>query len=568
MDADLGEGAQVLSVLFALPLLMGMAWIAGAFDDDDGGPRIGDPPPEPRDPLEPPEPGFEPDALLEGDDEPNTLRVPQSGSVVAQGAGGDDVISDLFFADDILPEGAAADNGPVYVDGGDGDDQIQLRYLGAQDATLIGGAGDDVVYVDERFDTLGDREVYLGEGGDALVVSVLDSEAEPGTVEVLDFDSEEDVLVFDFPDRLFILETLRDSGEITLEVTQEAIAGTNDTAVTATLLNDRAGSDDSQLSRTILVRGSGPLPDDAIRVVQGGDVLGTNGLPFIDAGSPGGEITVPSDGVVVTGTGNDVIRMDNTSSNVSQGAEVIAGAGDDTITADEGGTGRVLAGEGDDVINYRGFSSNLNGDSGDDTIRARGGFLQMRGGAGDDVIIDLEGDNSAYGETGNDTLEGDGESGLYGGSGNDVITVGPEGVQDTANYDNISFGIAQAGSGDDTLSIHMGQIGELSAQSGELEPSATDADTLRATILDEHIGARGPALFLSYGSEDSLEIIAGQSVLDGLSVETETDADGSHTRYLFRSGGALIVEVRVGAEAGITGADIALDAPWLTLTAA
>ncbi|MEQ6201564.1 hypothetical protein ABMC88_00795 [Sulfitobacter sp. HNIBRBA2951] len=508
-------------------------------------------------------------AATSGDD---FIRVSLSGSQSADGGEGNDTLTHRLFGDEVEPEDLFENTGPVTLEGGAGDDYFELSGFGAQDATISGGDGDDHIRLFENGygadHESGERAITLGAGEDVVAFGIDGfDDATPAVIE--DFDAEEDVLVFELPGYLWLTSALDDAGDVSLELIQQPVAGTNDTAVTLSLSNLQETGDATEIGQTVILRNSGPLPDDAIKIgrYQGaGEEYDEDSYEIILTGSPEGTINVETDTFVITGAGDDNVSVDNSGSTyVNEGTVVYTGAGDDTITGSEENRAAIHAGEGDDVITYHGESSNLWGDSGDDEITIRGSLMQVFGGEGDDLLTD-RGDNRIDGGDGNDTLIGTGESHLDGGDGDDLITVLPEVDWETV-VDGLIYGNAEGGMGDDTVSIHLGQFAQLGPWRGAEDADPIENDVARVTILPEHLD-RSAAVVRGFSATDTLEVTAPQSVLDSLEMQTEFNANGTHLLYHFVSGGQTLITVALEDGSGITGPAPTLDSPQFSFAAA
>ena len=149
-------------------------------------------------------------------------------------------------------------------------------------------------------------------------------------------------------------------------------------------------------------------------------------------------------------------------------------AGNDLIQVFSIGTGSglgeidLIGGDGNDYISVQGLKSgtfNISGGDGNDTIYGADtpGVMVIHGGAGDDAITLGTAETAAYGEAGNDTLNGSsGADTLSGGDGNDLITGGTGsdqldgGADDDVIVWNIGDGsdIVEGGTGQDELIVN------------------------------------------------------------------------------------------------------------------
>jgi len=514
------------------------------FDDDDD------------DALAPEEDTPRPDNI-DGTNGDDILWLPQNGSFNVDAGAGDDYINDQVpNVVDELPEDIHDDTGPVQVDGGAGDDYITMAHLGEQDATIAGGEGDDTIRLDEASENTGIRSISLGEGADVFSTTLAENPPPDTTpIGITDFDPAEDLLVFEVrftPS----LQTLVDAGDVSMEITQEQVEGTNDTAVTFSLSNLRDDGEESILTQTVVLENSGPIPDEAIRLQDivrfSDDEIGPD-VPLVLTGSPGEVITVEADTIVITGTGDDEVLVNNstTSSYLDNRTTVYTGAGDDTVTSLDDDRATIFTGEGDDQITYQGESSVLFGESGNDTITAGGSLVSSYGGTGDDVLTDEGIDNFLYGEEGNDTITGSASSLIFGGSGDDLIIVNPDDFLDTANYTGTLLGVAAGDEGNDVIEMHMGQAVNMGGYGAFDQPDESGDDLLRLNVLDEHLD-RGPALVLRYGENDQIELTASQSVQNDIEIETNYADDGSAVGYLLTSNGTEIMDLRMAYSTEVT----------------
>jgi Ca2+-binding RTX toxin-like protein len=114
-----------------------------------------------------------------------------------------------------------------------------------------------------------------------------------------------------------------------------------------------------------------------------------------------------------------------------QGVKVYAGDGDDYVKAGyNGGTSTVYLGDGDDEVWTSSNSDktvNAWGEGGNDTMNGGGKNDFLNGGPGNDTINGWGGSDTLYGEAGNDTFFAQSSTPLYdylyGGTGTDKATV-------------------------------------------------------------------------------------------------------------------------------------------------
>jgi Ca2+-binding RTX toxin-like protein len=106
------------------------------------------------------------------------------------------------------------------------------------------------------------------------------------------------------------------------------------------------------------------------------------------------------------------------------GGTIMAGDGNDTITADD--VTNYLRGEaGDDTIAGGAAFDDINGNQGNDTAHGNDGNDWVVGGKDSDMLFGDFGDDIVWGNLGNDTLNGGpGDDQVRGGQGNDVLNGG------------------------------------------------------------------------------------------------------------------------------------------------
>jgi Ca2+-binding RTX toxin-like protein/GH24 family phage-related lysozyme (muramidase) len=229
---------------------------------------------------------------------------------------------------------------------------------------------------------------------------------------------------------------------------------------------------------------------------------------------------------IAAGMGNDVLygRGGNNT--------LIGGAGSDTLVAgnagsdfatSETGSNYVHAGSGNTLIFGAGGSDTLIGGSGDDTIEAGAGNEFVVGGAGNESINGGAGsDTLEAGGSGNDTIwagsgnttiyGGGGVDHLHGGSGSDVIYAGDGGVAgdptliyagdgNTTIYGGGGVDNITGGSGADV--IYAGDGGTAAAPT-QIEAGAGDTTIYGGAGVDEIFGGSGTdVLYAGDGGTDA-----------------------------------------------------------------
>ncbi|QPH54800.1 calcium-binding protein [Pontivivens ytuae] len=317
------------------------------------------------------------------------------------GSGGDNLITGDDGRNDI--QGGAGDDtisgglGRDTMDGGDGIDTIDFSYTSADvDLDLAAGLA---TFFNGVTEAMTNFENAVGTSGDNLITGT-------DGANILDGNGGNDTLD-------------GGAGNDTLIGSEDGFTAYEGGAGTDTI-------DFSASTSDLIVR----LVPDADDDVDGGEDSSGVFVRFESGLTQTGSIRNVEN--VLTGSGNDYIytgvRYDGDRENY-EGSYVDTGAGDDFIDIEIGGNDTVIAGDGDDYVsNYDSSHANGLGDS--DVVF---------GGAGDDDVFLAYGNNSAFGESGNDTLEGieddyyggadvfDGGAGddlLFGGTGDDLLTGG------------------------------------------------------------------------------------------------------------------------------------------------
>lgn len=418
---------------------------------------------------------------LSGGNGADTLRGGDGDDFVYGDAGDDLMIGDL--GDDFMYAGAGNDHlmeyaGNNFMVGHDGNDWIAVYDLGFYvNATVFGGAGDDLIYTEagglysgdtgnDTFYLRGrDITVYTGEGADTVTVapSPGGSTWNPGTyfpvnpatqVTIFDFSFEDqfrldwlavpaDAVAAGYPiynpgEYIGPVQTIADGGTYLTwgygnvrVFFHGALQGLTWDAATDTFRvapPEVIGSEGRDLMEgtayndTIYGRGG----DDVIQGIEGNDTLnGEDGRDEILGGTGADRINGGrQDDTLEGGTGSDFLWGDaewdsGAFLESDAGADhMTGGAGDDTLYGDFGNY--VYSTRFYWVQTRQGAADYIDGGDGNDTIYGQGGDDEIHGGAGDDSITAGHGDDIVYGDAGNDTIRiGIGNDQVWGGTGND-----------------------------------------------------------------------------------------------------------------------------------------------------
>ena len=209
------------------------------------------------------------------------------------------------------------------------------------------------------------------------------------------------------------------------------------------------------------------------------------------------------------------------------GAWVHGGAGNDTLYAIS--SGRAYGGDGNDTI-YGG--GNLYGNAGNDTINIEFSFYggEVRGGVGDDTInAAATSGATAFGDEGNDTLNGAAGFDVFtGGAGNDVINGGAQ-TAGSSNYSgdmavysgNIAdYQVTESGGIATIVDLRGGSPDGTDTLTGvEILKFANGTYSLAAVLAGQASGVQNfvgtPNVDTYYGSEDANTAI-GDGAADSL----------------------------------------------------
>ncbi|HEY3950146.1 NF038122 family metalloprotease [Phenylobacterium sp.] len=206
---------------------------------------------------------------------------------------------------------------------------------------------------------------------------------------------------------------------------------------------------------------------------------------FLDVTSGTYTVDVQS-GAPASTAGNDVMV------GTTAGGTIMAGLGDDTITADTGLSQTFLRGEeGDDVVNGGGGFDDINGNMGNDTLHGNLGDDWVVGGKDNDLQYGDAGDDIVWGNLGNDTLNGgSGSDQMRGGQGDDVI---------------------DGGSGNDYISGDRGNDTETGGRGADLFHGSQDIGVDQITDFNY---AQGDRVELDPGTTFTLSQVGANTVVD------------------------------------------------------
>ena len=432
------------------------------------------------------------------------------GSGQVLGGAGDDTIS--------LDDSKVGQNGAGAVSGGEGNDSIILSnssdvgYSSSASNQVLGDAGDDTIILDDSYLGLfGSGTVSGGEGNDSIMLRGSSHIAAATYSGAVFGDAGDDTIILDgsYVGRMGAATVSGGEGNDSIRLSNQSVIGVEATG-TGGVLGD-AGDDTITIDDSIIGRDGAGMVDggegnDSITLSNGsdlGEISGSTGQVFGGAGDDtitldGSDVALRGAGTVSGGEGNDSITLSNSSNigRISGTGHVLGDAGDDTITLDDSYVGR-------------GSDGTLDGGDGNDSItlsnRSHVGAQQgvtghVLGGAGDDTITL---DSSNVGRSGAGTVSG--------GAGNDSIVL--RSGSRTGESDAAS-GAILGDAGDDTITIYASVIG---VSGGATVDGGEGSDVITLTNSAE-IGAQGQVLG---GAGDDTVVIdetlvrAAGSVVDG-----------------------------------------------------
>ena len=402
--------------------------------------------------------------------------------------------------DDINASGVTASS--VTISGGDGDDALAGGSVadeisgGAGDDTITGNAGNDSVYGGADSDTFvwdnGDGS-DLVEGGTGVDHQIVNGSTASG--DTVNITANGARTTFERTNLgLFALD-MADVEEVSFngdggsdDITVNDMTGTSTQVVNLDL--GAAGEFDM-----VTARGTGVA--DNIGVNDDGGTLEIEGLAALVNIANGSGIGADGDLLIVEGAeGDDIIKAED-GVEATMAIQLVGNSGNDYLSADAS----LIGGSGNDT---------LEGGSGDDTLR---------GNSGHDLLLGLGGNDLLDGDSGHDTfVGGDGDDTIEGGDGFDTVLI--EGSDD-GNV--ISFS--------QTTNTSITHIVDGDSQTDTIQ---TAGAVERAQIL-AHDGADLVGVTWTDGVTESLRVDVNggaDSTLDRIAVND----DGTGDLVLYRRG--------------------------------
>jgi Ca2+-binding RTX toxin-like protein len=399
------------------------------------------------------------------------------GTLTVPGTAGDDTINVnlnlsgsglLVRLNEQLIFYALGDVKRMKLEGGSGDDEIRIAPGVPQPATLLGGAGNDVLVGgdgDDRLDGGAGADLISGGWGSNTVD--YGSRTRPLAARLDNFANDGEA----------------GEGDNVLADVHFVIAGSGNDLVVGSEDNDwlfgNGGND------TL----SGAGGNDTLDGRGGNDsLLGGAGNDTFPAGSA-------ADGAdfISGGDGTDTVKYDGRTAGVTVDLDGVADDGQagekDNVRSD---VERVNGGKGNDRLTGSDADDMLYGNGGNDTLYGLGGDDQLFDGAGDDSVYGGDGFDTHTSDSGNDRLDG--------GTGNDDIRsgAGADSLFGGAGHDRLadssSGNFFDGGSGVDRVNgrAETGFLGEPRLLSdGTLVITGTDSsDNIRVDVSDAAVEVR------------------------------------------------------------------------------
>jgi Ca2+-binding RTX toxin-like protein len=450
----------------------------------------------------------------------------EAGDDTASGGAGNDSITGGQH--DVLSGGAGNDrigvlsllgeNVGVTLDGGDGDDSLTAVDLSErQFATLLGGAGNDVIYVG------GDASLTVdgGLGDDLFILSNSTS------AHLITTGGGADVIRFGTSPGFSTAATVTDfnaaAGGDRLQITAYLQANPSwdpdANPFTAGLIKLVAQGGSTMIQ---LPQGAGALRDALL--LQSVPISALNGTHFEgyspDGGPPVGMLLQGGPGAdsILGGVGGDSVGG-------GDGADTLSGVRGDDVIHGDAGDDHLIGGPGADTING-GAGNDVIADSAD-TEPASSAPNYLRGDEGDDQIYGGGGFDDANGNMGNDTIHGnDGDDYSVGGKDSDLL-FGDDGTDIV--WGNLGADTCDGGNGDDQCRGGQGDDSVSGGAGADFVSGDRGADTVSGgagadlfhtfsgagldKVLDFHL-SEGDRVMLDPGTVFSVTQVGSDTVVD------------------------------------------------------
>jgi Ca2+-binding RTX toxin-like protein/AraC-like DNA-binding protein len=464
------------------------------------------------------------DDSLIGNDGDDTLIGGNGNDTILGGTGNDSI--NAGDGDDMI---VVAPGGITHVDGGNGDDTLDLTYLQGQVTidTVAGGpttvtASDGTQVIYENVENLWTNDMIIGTSGNDTLNGGAGNDTivgNGGDDVIIGGDGDDSIIGSNGDD---IIDAGSGNDIVFAGSGNDSIsAGDGDDSVNAGDGNDTV---DGGNGNDTLFGGNG---DDSLAGGEGNDVLsGDNGSDTLLGGNGDDSLAGGGDNDVLSGdNGNDTLLGGN-------GNDSLAGGEGNDVLSGDNGSDTLLGGNGDDSLAGGEDNDVLSGDNGSDTLLGGNGDDSLAGGEGNDVLsgdngsdtlLGGNGDDSLAGGEGNDVLSGgDGNDSIDAGDGNDSIDAGNDNdTVSSGNGDDVISGgngndIIDAGNGNDTLGGGNGDDSLAGGEGNDVLSGDNGNDTLLGGNGDDSLGGGDGNDTLQGGNgDDSLSGGNGNDVLSG-----------------------------------------------------
>lgn len=458
--------------------------------------------------------------------------------------------------------------GQIIVDGGDGNDLLDVDHSVAEVVTYNGQLGDDslalqgspVNSVTHSFTNSSDGSVLIADSSSSTVFyaglePIFDSIA--ATQRFFVFQNTADVITLDDEgvegNGIMRLSSVSSSETVHFSGTGGTIvidAGGGDDSVTILQIDSgftaaievKGGAGNDTLNASAIATGlqltgdagndtlTGGSGNDTLYGLEGDDQLqGSLGDDTIDGGDgtdsivESGNVDFTLDETSLTGVGHDqfldieqAFLTGGDSANLidaslfSGSATIIAGAGNDTILGSSNDD-QIFGGTGDDRLIGGGGNDLLNGEASHDEVSGGEGDDTLFGGGGNDTLTGDAGNDDLRGQSLDDVLSGgEGDDTLDGGDGNDLLT----------EARNVNFTLTDTsldGNGTDQLSSieNADLAGGFAANLIDASGFSGNAILRGLAGADTLIGGSGDDILIGYAGHDSLSGNEGNDTLLG-----------------------------------------------------
>lgn len=490
-----------------------------------------------------------------------------TGEILVDGGAGDDLLNIVHSVADVVTYNGQSGNDSVSLQGSPVN-SVTHSFANARDGSvLIADASNTSVFytgLEPIFDSILATNRVFKFGGTADVIT-LDDEGTPGNgIMRLSSVSSSETVHFVDPAGTVIINAGGGDDSVTVLAIDSGFTAAieiqsgsgNDTvnaaaAAAALILNGDAGNDTiiGGSGNDTLSGGDG---DDQLQGGGGNDSLG--GGAGTDTVLESGDVDFSIDGSTLTGVGNDqfleieqALLTGGDSANTIDASlftgsvTVNAGAGNDTITGSDN----------DDQLFGNGDNDSLVGGLGNDTVNGGADDDEVFGGDNDDFVLGGGGNDTLEGEAGNDDIRGQsGDDVVQGGQGNDTID-GGDGSDSFNESGDVDFTLTDAlliGIGTDqlanleTVELAGGFSGNLFDASGfsgnTILRGLAGADTLVSGSGDDIlIGYAGRDRLFGNDGDDTLLGSAGRDYLDGGNGNDRLRGQGGSRDELFGGAG-------------------------------